>query len=447
MERRSHRCLVLVTRILALAVLPGLSWAQEKPPIKIGALFQLTGPEAEYGRHGAQGARLAEKEINERGGILGRPLRVMVTHEGTATTGVQEARKYILKDHVDFLLGLDSSSVALAVSAEAKKHRKIILFTHAGAETLTGGACHRYAFRIVDNAVMDARAAAIVMKEKMAQRWYGIGRTSEDDRRSWDEFRTALQKVKPDVVFVGESWVKPWVSDYRRTFDAVIAAKPDAVLSTLAGNDLVTFVRQAQSSGFFEQVKFFVNPAGASLAVLGPLGGEMPGGIWVSARYWFLYPDGVKNHVFVEAYRALYDEYPADVALSSYAAVYLLKRVIEEVGSVDTEKIVDALEGITYTDPEGVKSIRRQDHQVIKDVVWGRTTQSSEYPFRILDDLSVVPGRMLIRSVEETGCRMESSPGPETLSGVGGEGEERDDRQGISRDSGLSRLQGGSPAR
>ncbi|MFQ5961000.1 MAG: hypothetical protein ACE5MG_06360, partial [Candidatus Methylomirabilales bacterium] len=83
---------------------------------------------------------------------------------------------------------------------------------------------------------------------------------------------------------------------------------------------------------------------------------------------------------------------------------------IEEVGSLDTDKIVAQLEGITYRDPEGIKTIRGEDHQVIKDVVWGRTAKSDEYPFRILDDLVVVPGTKLMRSVEETGCRMVADP-------------------------------------
>jgi len=427
-RERYHLWLVLMASVLAGVLLPRFGWANDTPPIKIGALFQLTGPGAEYGRHGSQGAKMAEKEINERGGILGRQLQVIVTHEGTTKTGVEEARKYILEDRVDFLMGLDSSSVALAVTAEAKDHHKIILFTHAGADALTGQACHRYAFRVVDNAVMDARGAAIVMKDKMATRWYGIVPDSESGRTSWEEFRVALRKVKPDVVFVGESLVKPWTSDYTGTLDAAIGAKPDAVWSTLSGRALVTFIRRARAVGFFERVKFFVNPAGASLAVLGPLGSEMPGGLWVSTPYWFLYPDGVENQVFVDAYRALYHEYPADVALSSYAAIYILKQAIEEVGSLDTDKIIAKLEGITYRDPEGIKTIRREDHQVIKDVVWGRTTKSDDYPFRVLDDLVVLPGKELLGSVEESGCRIDRSSVPEAVSGLTGGGEKKNDR-------------------
>jgi branched-chain amino acid transport system substrate-binding protein len=252
---------------------------------------------------------------------------------------------------------------------------------------------------------MDARAAALVMKDRPAKRWYGIGTGSEYDRDAWETFQAALRTVRPEVEFVGEFWSRGVTADYTGAIQAVLEAKPDGVLSTLRGQELVAFVRQALSLGFFEQVKFFVNPGGASLGVLGPLGDEMPAGLWVSTGYWFTYPNSVENRVFVNAYRALYGEYPADVALASYSAVHLLKRAIEEVGSLDTERIVDRLEGITFRDPKGVKRIRREDHQVVEDVVWGRTTRSARYPFRILDDLVIIPGEELIRSLQETGCQ------------------------------------------
>lgn len=399
--------LVLVATCGAAAIFPGVGRAQVDRPLRIGALFQLIGPEADYGRHGAQGAKLAAKEINERGGVLGRQLELLVAHEGVPTVAVQEARRHILEENADFLVGVDSSSVALAVSAEARANHTIVLFTHASASSLTGRACHRYAFRLANSAVMDARAAALVMRDKPAKRWYSIGPDSDSDRGAWEVFQTALRRVKPDALFVGESWTRTYTADYKEALNAALEAEPDAIWSTLWGRDLVTFIRQAQAFGFFKRVKFFVNPGGASLAVLVPLGEEMPGGLWVSTSYWFLHPNSVENRVFVNGYRALYGENPADVALSSYSAIHLLKQVLEEVGSLDTERIVERLEGMTYRDPQGSKTIRREDHQVIKDVVWGRTSKSDRYPFRILDDLVVVPWKDLVRSGEETGCRME----------------------------------------
>lgn len=404
---REHSLRLLLMGLLWVGVrYPGFARAEENMPIKVGALFQLVGPSAVYGRHGSQGAKMAEREINERGGVLGRKLEVLVTDEGSAGTVVREARKYILEDKVDFLIGVDGSSVALAVSAEAEKHRKIVFFTHAGAGRLTGRLCQRYAFRLVPNAVMDARAGALMVKDKPAQRWYGIGEDSDYGRDSWGTFQIAIREVKPDVLFVGESWPKPFTSDYAPIIRQAMQAKPDAVWSTLWGGNLVAFIREARSLGFFRQIKFFVNPGGASLGVLAALGNEMPGGLWLSTPYWFLYPDSVHNRVFVGAYEALYGEYPADVAMSGYSAIYLLKQAIEEVGSLDPERIAAKLEGMTYRDPEGLKTIRREDHQVIEDVIWGRTAKSGKYPFRILDDLVVVPGDKIMRPVEETGCQL-----------------------------------------
>lgn len=401
-----ERCLrLLLIALLSVAVgLPGIAWAEEHTPIKVGGLFQLIGPAAEHGRHGSQGAKMAEKEINERGGILGRKLQILLTHGGISTA-VPETRRYILEEEVDFLIA-DVSSVALAVSEEAERQQKIVLFTHAAASQLTGRSCHRYAFRLVSNAVMDAHAGMFVIRDMPAKRWYGIVENSDYGRDSWEAFQAAIRKVKPDVLFVGESWPNPFTSDHASFIQEAMQAKPDAVWSTLWGGDLVAFIRKAKSLKFFEQVKFFVNPRGASLAVLAALGDEMPRGLWVSTPYWFLYPGSVPNQVFVDAYKSLYGEYPADVAMSSYSAVYLLKQVIEEVGSLDPEGIVDKLEGTSYRDPEGLKTIRREDHQVIDDVIWGRTTQSDKYPFRILDDVVVVPGEKIMRSVEETGCQM-----------------------------------------
>lgn len=404
MEKWWSGPLILVVFFGVATTFPSL--AQEPPPIKVGAMFQLTGRVADYGKHGSQGAKMAEKEINERGGILGRKVEVLLAHEGNASIGVREARKFILQDQVDFLLGVDSSAVGLAVTEEAKRHRKIILFTHAATPKLTGEACHRYAFRNVNNAEMDAKAAAIVMKDKPAKRWANIGPDYEFGRGSWADFQAAMKKVKPDAEFVAEAWPKLFEPDYTSHINAILQAKPDAVWSTLWGGDLVAFIKQAKPFGFFEKVKFFVNPVGASLSVLVPLGDEMPEGLWVSTRYWFLHPDSPDNRVFVQAYRGLYGEYPDYVAMSTYSALYLLKRVIEEVGSLDTEKLVTKLEGIAYKDPEGTKVIRREDHQAIKDVVWGRTAKSDRYPFRILSDLVVVPGKQIMRPAEETGCKM-----------------------------------------
>src|SRR5690242_5455495 len=57
--------------------------AQSKEPIKIGAVLSLTGPGAGLGQAERSGIQLAEKAINDKGGIRGRPLQVLIEDDGS----------------------------------------------------------------------------------------------------------------------------------------------------------------------------------------------------------------------------------------------------------------------------------------------------------------------------------------------------------------------------
>jgi branched-chain amino acid transport system substrate-binding protein len=121
--------------ILALSL--GPVRAQGQQPIKVGALFILSGNFAGYGKSGSQGAQLAAEEINARGGVLGRPIQlVVVDDQGNPEVGVREARRLILQEKVDFLFGIDSSSVALAVAPLTDEYKIPLVVTHAATPHL-----------------------------------------------------------------------------------------------------------------------------------------------------------------------------------------------------------------------------------------------------------------------------------------------------------------------
>jgi branched-chain amino acid transport system substrate-binding protein len=61
-----------------LALLGSRAIAADPAPIKIGMIVPMTGPIAESGRYGIQGAKLAVEDINKAGGVLGRPLELVI---------------------------------------------------------------------------------------------------------------------------------------------------------------------------------------------------------------------------------------------------------------------------------------------------------------------------------------------------------------------------------
>ena len=385
---------------VALVVLLGASAAlAQKEPIKIGLINVLSGAFGAYGKSGKQGAEMAIDEINASGGVLGRKITfVQVDDQGKPDVSAQEARRLILNEKVNFLVGIDSSSAALAVAPLTNEFKIPLIVTHAATPKLTEG-CMPYVFRTSNNARMDAMAAAELAAKLPYKRWANIGPDYEFGHVSWEDFIAHLKQLKPDVEVVSEQWPKGNESNYTPYITALVQARPEAVFSALWAGDLVTFTRQANAFGFFKQVKLFEDVIGASLESLTPLGKEAPQGALYSTRYWFLHPDTARNKAFVEAYHKRFNEYPSYNAEEHYAGMHMLAAAIKKAGSLDPEAIKKAFEadgGMTYEAPEGKKWMRPADHQVFEDLVWGYTTQSPQYPFAILKDITVVPEKSTV---------------------------------------------------
>jgi branched-chain amino acid transport system substrate-binding protein len=380
----------------------GPVWAEEQP-IKLGVMFVMSGKMGGYGKHGMQAVQLAIDEINGRGGILGRKVKaVFEDTEMKVDKGVQIAKKFIHDDKADFIIGPTSSAVAAAVIKVMEENKKILVITQSAADSLTGPQFTRYQFSTLSNAMMHSRAGAYLMANKPYKRWMCIGPGYSYGYESWAAFKAKLKELRPDVEFVGELWPKLMEADYVSSIKKIIESKPDAVWSPLWGMDAVTFIRQALPFRLFDQIKFAF-PDGAALETLVPLGREMPEGIFVATRYFFLAPDSEENKKFVKTYSERFKEYPDYMAEETYAGVYFLKAAIERAGTTDTEKIIQAVEKepLAWETPEGWKIMRKEDHLVMEDVVWGETVYSEKYRFSILKNIQAIQAEEICRTPKE----------------------------------------------
>ena len=391
-----------VAMCAVLALLVGPLCAQEKP-IKLGVMFVSSGPMGGYGKHGFQAVQLAADEINATGGILGRKLTVLTADSKMQPpVGVEIAKKYILQDKVDFMIGPTSSGVAAALSPVLTEHKMILVLTQAAADSLTGAQFNPYMFSTLSNAMMHSRAGAYFVADKPYKRWMCIGPNYNYGWDSWASFKSKLKELRPDVEFVGEVWPKLTEPDYTEFIKKIIDAKPDAVWSPLWGMDAVNFIKQALPAKLFDKIKFAF-PDGAALETLAPLGKDMPEGIYVATRYFFLTPDSEANRKFVKAYHDRFKEWPDYMAEETYAGVYFIKAAVERAGTTDAEKVIKAVERepLAWETPEGWKIMRAQDHSVVEDVVWGETTYSDKYGFSILKNMQAVQAEQICRTPEE----------------------------------------------
>lgn len=156
--------------------------------------------------------------------------------------------------------------------------------------------------------------------------------------------------------------------------------------------------------GFFDGNRSVLVTLGAATEVLTALGDKMPEGLWVGSRYWFLASDTTRNNDFVNAYKDRYGDYPSYNAHGAYAALYAYKAAAKKADSVDKEKVIDALEGLTLKLPIGMVTLRPEDHQALTDVTWGKTVAHADYPIRILDPIKLFKAADVTPAVAESGC-------------------------------------------
>ena len=402
MRQRRQKCWNIIPICLALMLFAHPVFS-ETGKLKVGAMFISSGKMGGYGKHAHQAIQLAVEEINTSGGIIGKQLEVIFEDTKVNKDVVQAlADKFINKDNVDFLMGPTSSGIAMTLTEIAKKNKKILVLTQAAADSLTGAKFHPYVFSTLSNAMMHSRSGAYLMATKPYKKYMVVGPDYSYGHSSWNLFKSKLVELRPDVEIVGELFPKFMSEDYTDYIQQVLDAKPDAVWCPLWGGDAVSFIRQALPTGLFDKVKFAFPCAGA-LEVLVPMGKDMPKGIYVSSRYFFTSPDSEMNQKFVRRYFARFNEYPDYMAGETYAGLYFIKAAVERAGTADTEKIISAAEKepLAWETPEGWKIMRREDHSVIEDCLWGETAYNDTYGFSIPKRFDSIAAEEICRSDKE----------------------------------------------
>ena len=104
---------------------------------------------------------------------------------------------------------------------------------------------------------------------------------------------------------------------------------------------------------------------------------------------------------FVETYRAKHDSYPTDWSVMSYDGVYALQQGIEKAQTIESEKIKDALKGITINTTRGRLFFREIDNQLSCSAYFGRVADDPNYPIPVYHDLLEIKGPEIWRPESE----------------------------------------------
>ena len=375
MKKDMFRFFILASLALLMAASPGLA----EKPIKVGIVDCYSGPPSTYTNDVRDAFKLAVDKINADGGVLGRKIE-FVTRDSKfkVDLGLSAAKELLMRENVDILMGTINSSLALAISDLAKNEKIPFLVTFSKSDKITGEKGHRYVFSFTENTALAGKAAAVGLAKRPYVKYWIAGDDYEYGHAIADGVWNNLKQMKPEVELLGQSWWKVGEPDFTPYITAILAAKPDAVIVATGGAGCVPFLKAAKATGFNERVPFYMHTA-TELSTLKPLGLDAPEGVIGTSNYFFYYPDTPENKAFVEDFQEAYDREPAVGALYGFMAADFIRQAYEKAGAVDTEKFIDAMEGMTVDTPVGKVTMRAYDHQAMLPMYMGVTKKVGDY--------------------------------------------------------------------
>jgi branched-chain amino acid transport system substrate-binding protein len=341
----SRLCAVLG---LALAItLPTAIQAAET--IKIGMVAPLTGPIADAGRYGVQGAKLAVEEVNKAGGVLGRQIELVVEDDQSLNpaTVLAFAKLADDKEIVAFLGPTRSTQIQSIAPSVKQVARPVMIGGTDPSLTLAG---NPWLFRFRPNDTYTARVMSDYGLNTLGKKkWAIVHATDAFGTNAKNLFVEALknQGVTP-VVVEGQPNNSP---DYTAVALAVKQSGADVLATFITfETDLAVFARQLRQLGV--NVVWLGSPSITTTTARKLAGASLYGTFAVADFHPEANPEAKS---FSEKYLASYKATPDFFASWPYDAVHVLAEAITKAGSVDPEKVRNALLAVKgYRGVEGV---------------------------------------------------------------------------------------------
>jgi branched-chain amino acid transport system substrate-binding protein len=398
---RERKRMILGGLILTIwfCLLP-LAAQAEKKVTKVGFIADITGAGFLIALAQKNALELGVEEINSTGGLLGRRVELIVRDSQLRPDlGAALAQEMITRDKVDVILGPTSPSVALAVSRVCRAQKKLIVLHGANNERLINEEGHRYLLQVIPSTFMEGQAVAVYVAKKSYKKIMIIGPELEYGHSQAEAFKKRMGELNPAAAVVKELWPRIGEPDYTPQIAAILSTKPELVYSILWGGDLASFLRQAQPHGVFQKTQFI---GLIDYDVLKGLGNNMIGGLQGFDRAPFYALDNANMKSFLNKFKSRTGEFPSAWAIMAYDGLMAYRKAVEKAKSLETEKVIDALGGLSWDALRGPLKIRAQDHLANAGLFFGTTAKDPQYSFYILRDVIYLPGQDLWPPVEDS---------------------------------------------
>lgn len=335
--------------------------------VTVGILHSVTGTMAISETGSVQAEKLAIKQINDMGGVLGRQIEV-IQEDGASDwpTFAEKARKLLVNDKVPAVMGCWTSASRKAVLPVFEQHNGFLYYPtfYEGLEQSPN------VIYTGQEATQQIIAGLDWVKEtKGANSFYLLGSDYIWPRTSNKIARKHIEDFLGGEV-VGEEYYPLGHTQFNSVINKIRLRKPDVIYAIVVGGSNVAFYKQLKAAGIDMTAE---DPVLLTISVtedeiLG-IGGENMEGAYACMKY-FQSLDNENNLAFVAAFKEMWGEdiVIGDVTQAAYLGPWLWKAAVEKAGSFDVDKVREAQIGIELdTAPEGYVKVHENHH------LWSKT--------------------------------------------------------------------------
>jgi branched-chain amino acid transport system substrate-binding protein len=376
---------------LTLAVTAGVAQGQD---IRIAHIYGKTGPLEAYAKQSHTGLMMGLEYLTAgKMAIGGRKLVVLEKDtQNKPDVGKAELAAAFGDDKVDIAVGPVNSGVAVAMLPVAEEYKKILVVEPAVADSITGDKWNRYIFRTARNSTQDAVAGAAALPANAS-----IATLAQDyafGRDGVKAFKEALAAVGSKAKIVHEEYAPQQTTDFtapaQRLFEA-LKDKPGrkVIVVIWAGAHPMAKLMDLKPERFGIEVA----PGGNILPVM--KGWKGFAGTEGAIYYYYGFPKNKMNDWLVKEHEKRYGQPPDFFTAGGFAAASAVVTAIRKAGGTDTEKLIAAMEGMSFDTPKGTMTFRREDHQALQAMYHFRIKKNQKNEWDLLELVREIPASQL----------------------------------------------------
>lgn len=348
--------------LAALGLATSLALPAAAEDIKVGLLLPFSGVYASLGNEIEAGFNLGLAEFGGETDVTFEILREDTEVSPPAALG--KARKLILQEQVDVMVGIVSSGVLGAVRDMVHGAGVPLIVANAGNDAATGASCSPYITRMSFSNGQINRPMGTWMAEQGIETVYTLAPDYAAGRQMIDAFAETFTAAGGEIV--GQDFT-PFqkTQDFGPYLAQAASSGADAVYVFYAGGEAIAFVKQYDSFGLQEDLPLY-----GSGFLTSPLyvnaQGEAAEGV-VTALHYAPTIDNAANAAFVAAFTEETGRVPSEFAVQGYDAARALIEAAK-TGATDRETLANALRQVSFDGPRGELSIDPATNNIVQPV-------------------------------------------------------------------------------